>query len=303
MSILAKIKSFVMDPPAEYVFEVSEAGIAWVNTQQPASVQWAPLPEGVIVASPLEDNVKQPEQYAAAVRAIVPPLVGKKRRAALILPDYCARVAVVDFDTFPSEPEDQLQLARFRVKRVVPFDIDSASVACYPQTRQGGSKKIDVVVAVINQVVATHLEAPFRAVGFQCGFVTLSALSALSLKTDGEPEQTSPAVVAKLSGNVLSLCLMEGKVVRMVRCVQLHGSGDLEEATDLMATTFAYAEDELGARPKVLRLCGLPRESDDLKQAWSDEFGLPVTGLHSRFGTPGAYNSGLYGYLESMEAS
>lgn len=302
MSILAKIKSFVMDPPPEYVFEVSEAGIAWVNTEQPASVQWAPLPEGVIVASPLEDNVKQPEQYAAAVRAIVPPIAGKKRRAALILPDYCARVAVVDFDTFPSEPDDQLQLARFRVKRVVPFDIDSASVACYPQTRPGAGKKIDVVVAVINQVVATHLEAPFRAAGFQCGFVTLSALSALSLKTEGEPDHPSPAVVAKLSGNVLSLCLLEGKVVRMVRCVQLH-QGDLEEATDLLATTFAYAEDELGARPKVLRLCGLPREDESLRQAWSDEFGLPVTSLHSRFGAPGAYNSGLFGYLETMEAN
>ena len=39
----------------------------------------------------------------------------KRREAALILPDYCARVAVLDFDSFPADPKEQLSLVRFRL--------------------------------------------------------------------------------------------------------------------------------------------------------------------------------------------
>jgi len=39
---------------------------------------------------------------------------------ALILPDYCIRLAILDFDEFPSGPEEQLALIRFRLKRSVP---------------------------------------------------------------------------------------------------------------------------------------------------------------------------------------
>jgi type IV pilus assembly protein PilM len=210
-------------------------------------------------------------------------------------------VAVLDFDTFPSDHEEQLQLARFRVKRAVPFDIDSAVVACHAQPRQGGSKKIDVVVAVVNMDVASHLEAPFRAAGFHCGFVTVSALAALALKPDGEPSTASPSMVAKLSGDVLALSLLEGASLRMYRCVKLDGS--LEgEATDVLATSVAYAEDELGQRPCALRVCGVPRELSGLAGRWSAELEMPVTGLTSKWGAPGAWDAGLAGYLEQQEA-
>ncbi|WP_321475777.1 hypothetical protein [uncultured Paludibaculum sp.] len=303
MSFFSKVRALVSDPPPDFVFEVSGAGIAWAQPKRPAAIEWAPLPPGAVVVSPLENNVREPEVYSAAVRALVSGPDGKPKqgRAALILPDYCARVAVVDFDTFPADPQEQLQLARFRVKRVVPFDIESAIVVCYPQQRAGAAKKIDVVVVVVNMDVASHLEAPFRAAGFQCGYVTISALSALALPGEDADEHASPVVVAKLCGDVLSVSLIEGRTLRMFRCVQLHG-GSEQEATDVLATTFAYAEDELGARPKVLRQSGVARENEALVHLWSQEFGLPVSSLRSRFGAPGAYNAGLHGYLEMTEA-
>ncbi|MBI4889121.1 MAG: hypothetical protein HY821_00760 [Acidobacteria bacterium] len=301
MSILARLKALVSDPPPEYAFELSEAGIAWARHGS-GGPQWTPIEAGTLDVSPLGDNVKEPQRLAAAVHAIAPPPPGgRKRRAALILPDFSARVTVLDFDTFPSNPEEQLQLARFRAKRAVPFDIDSAIVSYHPQPRQDGSKKIDVVVAIINLEVASHFEAPFRAAGFQCGFVTISALAALSLPASEEPVSASPSIVAKLSGPVLALSLLDGHNLRMYRCVELQ-EGNIEEATDVLVTTFAYAEDELGKRPQVLRLCGLGRDGDDLKRRWSQELGIPVTGQTSRYGTPGAFNAGLTGYLESREA-
>ena len=301
MSIFAKLKALAADPPPEFIFEVSEAGLAWVRTADPANLRSSAFEPGTLLVSPLEDNIKNAADFAAA-RAQVRPGHGQAQPPARgprsSLPDFCARVAVLDFDTFPSDPAEQLQLARFRAKRAVPFDIDAAQIACYPQPRTG--KKIDVVVAVINMEVAAHYQAPFRAAGFHCGVVTISALAALSLAGEAGHEQASPSVTAKLSGNVLALSLVEGRTLRVFRCVQLHGAFT-DEATDVLATTFAYAEDELGARPQVLRLCGVPRELGGLRQRWADELGLPVTGVTSRFGVPTPTNAGLLGYMEAAE--
>lgn len=301
MSILSKIKNLITDPPPEFVFEISGEGLAWVRTASPATMEWKPLERGVLEVTPLKDNVAQPEAFAAAVRGLAPQNGSKKlRRAALILPDYCARVVVLDFDTFPSDPQEQLALARFRLKRAVPFDIDSAVVACHPQQR-AGEKKWDVAIAVVNMEVAAHYEAPFRAAGYQCGIVTLSALAALSLRGAEEYESASPSVVAKVTGRVLALSLLDGSTLRLLRCVELPSEAE-QEFFDVLAPTFALAEDELKARPKVLRLCGFSKLPAEVRQHWSEELGLPLCDIRSRLGAVTQRNAGLLGYLEGVDA-
>ncbi len=294
------LKSLVADPPPELAFEVSARGIAWARTRDPRR-EWTPLPEGTLEVSPFENNIRNAQAFADAVRAIAgngEPRA-RRRRAALILPDYCARVTVLDFDSFPEKPEEQLQLVRFRVRRVVPFDIDNAVVACYPQD---GSKRLDVVAAVVNMDVASHYEAPFLAAGLHCGFVTLSALAALALPPVELPPQAGPRVAVKLSGDALAVSLLEGERLRLFRCVQL-GEEDLEEATAVLATTLAYAEDELGARVAAMQACGLGREHEQWIRRWREEFGVPVCGVRGRMGEPSARDAGLLGYLESLEAA
>lgn len=295
MGLLEKVKHWVMDPPPEYVFELSSEGLAWARTQDPARVEWLPLPEGAIEVGPISDNVKRPEELARAIRSIAPPLPNRRRRAALLLPDYSARVAVLDFDTFPNDPLEQVQLAKFRIKRIVPFDIESAVVACYPSPRPG-EKKIDVTVAAVNLEIATHFEAPFRAAGYHCGFVTISALAALPLASSAQ----GPVIVAKRSGLALAVSLIKQNHLRMFRCVELPEM-DGDAVFDILAPTFAFAEDEFGERPRLLALSGFGRLDESVAARWSHELNVPVEQLRSRYGHPGPVNTGIYGYLETME--
>lgn len=300
MSILRKLKAFVTDPPPEYVFEISEQGIAWARTADPAAAHWRPLPAGVIEVSPLKDNVLSPGQFAEAIAGLVPRNGSRGlKRAALILPDYAARIVVLDFDTFPSDPREQLALARFRVKRAVPFDVESAVVSCYAQPRAGG-KKVDVTVGVVKSEVAAHYEAPFRAAGLHCGLVTISALQALPLAPEAEPPADAPLIQAKLSGRVLAVSLLDGPSLRMFRCVELP-SLDEREVFDILVPTLAFAEDELASRPAALLLCGFPAVSRDGLEEWQRTLGLPVHPVRSRLGAVNANNAGLLGYLESLE--
>src|SRR5258708_1575687 len=108
MSILQSISKFVKDPPPEHAFEISEAGISYVHGSHTGFERFEP---GTIVVSPSADNVIRPEVVASMIGHIAPANGNRKRRgAALILPDYSARVTVLDFDSFPTVPAEQLSL-------------------------------------------------------------------------------------------------------------------------------------------------------------------------------------------------
>ena len=64
-------------------------------------------------------------------------------------------------DSFPTDPKEQLSLVRFRMKRSVPFDVESAVVGFHAQGRKG--KGTDVVVVAAALEIMARYEAPFRA--------------------------------------------------------------------------------------------------------------------------------------------
>jgi type IV pilus assembly protein PilM len=302
MNLLSRIVRLAVDPPPELVFEITQSGISWVATARPEEIRFEPLDPGVVEVSPLETNVADPVAFARAVDRLAPEngaRRGKPRRAALLLPDYAARISVLDFDTFPSVPEEQVALARFRAKKAVPFDIDSAVVGCHAQPRPG-SKRIDVTAVVLNMDVASHYEAPFRAAGFQCGFVGVSALSALSLEMDAPMPDPDPVMVAKRSEGAIAVALIEKGSLRMFRCVELHevNAGDI---ADILIPTLAYAEDHLSSRPSALLLCGFGAHDSTEIERWNQEAGLAVGRLRSRYAAVTGSNAGLLGYMESLE--
>lgn len=296
MALMDQIRGVLRDPAPEFVFELSEAGISHTRHGASGAIGFQPLPAGVLNISPLHDNVLEPETLAQIVRSIVPPVQGKKRRkAAVILPDYCSRLTVLDFDTFPKDPAEQSTLVRFRVKKTVPFDVDSAAVSYHVQPRTGPSAAaVDVVVVVAALEIVARYEAPFRAAGLHPGLVTVSAVSALSLVP---PNPEGPQVLAKLGGRVLTVSVMDGEAVKLVRCVELPEVNQSEVFAILMPT-LAYMEDELGHKPAKVLLSGFGEADIDMKSGWEQELGVPIETLRSRFGLAGQNNAGLLGYLE-----
>ncbi|MBI4902771.1 MAG: hypothetical protein HY820_04000 [Acidobacteria bacterium] len=295
MSLLHKLRRLLEEPPPEFVFEFSEAGIAWAHhTRKSTNSGFEPLDPGVMSISPVRDNVLIPDKLEEAVLKLAPSVPGSKRRrpAAIILPDYCSRVAVLDFDSFPTEPNEQSALVRFRVKKSVPFDLDAANVSFHVQPHPGGGKRKDVVVSVVSQEILARYEAPMRVAGLQPGLVTISALTTLNLI-----QSQGLDVTAKLSGKVLSIAVTEGDLLRMYRCVEL-ASVTGEEISSVLFPTFAYIEDEFKKRPERTLLCGFGNLGEEIAMHLEQEMQVRVEPLRSPFGLPGPYNAGLMGYLQ-----
>jgi type IV pilus assembly protein PilM len=284
MSLWSSLSRLVKDPPPSHVFELSDEGLAYAHQAQTG---YEPFPPGTLRASPLQDNVLRAETIASLLGRVTPPNGSKRRAAAILLPDAAVRVSVLDFDSFPDAADEQAALVRFRVKKTIPFDIDSASVSYYLQTGTNRHGKKEVVAATISLEVLARYEALFRNAGFQPGEVTVSALGALHLVRGGE----EVAVLAKLAGKSLTIVVVASGKLKLFRCLALEEASE-QEILAVLHPTFAYAEDELGSPVRRLILCGFDQAPEGLP--------CPIESLRGRAGAPNAFNAGLFGYLDAF---
>ena len=298
MTMLDQLRGLIEEPPPAFAFEVSPGGIAYAirplkKSQQP-EIRFQPFSEGVLALSPVKDNVLLPDVFQRTAAALVPSNGNQRRRrdAALILPDYCVRIVVLDFESFPSEKAEQLPLVRFRMKKTVPFELDSAAVSF--QVRPIG-KKYEVLVAAAQVEVIARYEAPFRTAGFLPGFSTTSILAAMDLM----PAQ-GLNVAVKLCGRVLTVAICDGRHPKLVRCVELD-SLTVDEVMAVLFPTLAFAEDEFPQRPQQILACGFGEGTAMLGQQCQAELGLPVEPLRSVWGPPNEGNAGLLGWLQAQE--
>jgi len=274
-------------------FEISEAGIAAARIGSHAELEFQAFKPGTLAVSPVKENVVDADEFVFAVRTLARMQAARKRKdAALILPDYATRIAVLDFDSFPSDPREQLSLIRFRLKRSVPFDVESAAVSYFAQP--SANKKLDVVVVMAPLEIVSRYEAPFRAAGLYPGLVTTSSMAALELAPEA-----GLSVIAKLAGSVLTVLVRDKGVLKLVRCLELP-SPALDDVASVLLPTLVYIEDNLGGRAEKLFLCGFGDGSAAAEQRFAEELGLPVEPLRSPLGMPGPANAGLLGYLRSI---
>ncbi len=291
--MIAAFARLFRDPPPAFGFELSEAGIAVARPGTPPRIAFQPLPPGVLSVSALKDNVLNAEQLAAQVRVLAGARESRKHHdAVLILPDGAVRVLVLDFDAFPSDPAEQLSLVRFRIKKGLPFDLDSAALSYAAQPSNG--KRVDVVAAVAPLEIVARYEAAFRAGGLSPGWVTTSTLAALELVREG-----GVAIMVKRSGRFLTISVLAGGSLKLLRAIEL-AELSLSEVLTPLYPTVAYVEDQLGARPDKLLLCGFGPSTGELQRICEQELGAPAEPLASRYGEVQEQNAGLLGWLESL---
>jgi type IV pilus assembly protein PilM len=286
MSFLDTIQSFLKDPPPEFAFEISANGIAMSRTRPPAVAQRMPLAEGVVVPSPVKENITDPAAFEDAVRKLVPNPSGHPL-VTLILPDNAMRLSVLEFDNLPEKEEERTALVRFRLKKTVPFDVETASVAWFAQP---GNK---VVTAVAPAGTIAQYEAPFRAAKLRPGVVMPAALAMLELLP-----QSGSFLVAHLHSGALSVLAVSNGILSLVRSLELTSHPDppadfLDEIVSGLYATRIYMEDQGETKPERLYLAGFSDDTARTVQRLTSELDIPIEIVQQN-------DPGLAGYLYSL---
>jgi type IV pilus assembly protein PilM len=283
-----------------------------VEPSAPGTVKQEPLPPSTLNVSPSSSNLSNAEPFRAALDRLVHLSPGKHPTAALVIPDFASRMAVLDFDELPDDAQQRASLIRFRLRKSVPFAIDEAQFSYTVQQR--ADSRAEVLAVAIDRTVLHDYEGVFVNAGFRVGLVTPSSLACLPLCQPTSDERPL-TLLLKLSGSILTVMLIDGDAIRLVRCVDfsdpnhgadqapatLRGFSPVDESMPVLSQTLAYAEDELGRSVKRLLLSGFGEHAAEICVLAEQEMLLTGQTLHSRFATAQSF-AGLLGLLEHYAA-
>ena len=289
---------------------MTEFALAAGSSRTPATQKKELLPERGLAASPVSPNLLKPQLYREAL-AVTNGKAPKRANSAIVIPDYAVRMAVIDFEQFPSGEAERIALVRFRLRKNIPFPIDEARISYSIQFTN--EKLVEVLVVAIARPILEDYERIFLDAGYRVGMVLPSSLAALQLC---QTPSRGVTLLAKATGFTLTAILLEPGRVRLIRCVDLTTGEEVPGLTQerttaansvktmmpLLQQTFAYAEDQLGEAVSQVILCGFENETEQLGSRISADFGIPFLPLKSKFGSASLENAGLLGMLEKYAA-
>ncbi len=229
-----------------------------------------------------------------AVRALVGRRRSQAQDVALILPDFSTRIAVLDFDSFPSDPKEQAALIRFRLKRSVPFDVESAALSYFAQpaahkrSRRGGGD------GAARDRRALRSAVPRAGHESRAGDHVVAGGAGTGAR--GRPQRHRQAHRPRAH----ACWCAKRSTLKLVRCLELPSAGlgrhRRRACCPLSSTSKTISADA----PSSLILCGFGAQTDEAQRRFEEELGVEVEALRSPLGAPGENNAGLLGYLRSI---
>ena len=270
-------------PPAPTLgCEIATAGIAmarWnAGETQLSNTAWRPLPEGVVDATPLRENLLQIDRIRESLAGCLDALglsgnrgesQSKGLDAVLVLPDQAARLFVLDFDKLPHNTAEAIDLVRWRLKKSVPFDIDASVISFTAHRRAADWQVISVVTPL---TVVQQYEALLGAAGLSVSRVTLSSLAAMPLLPEGDEGST---LLVKLSPPWLTTVIVQGQDICLFRTGTLTQRSAAEpqpaEVLEAIYPAFAYFQDTFGRSLDRVYLCGLGEAANGVIERIGEE--------------------------------
>jgi type IV pilus assembly protein PilM len=209
-----------------------------------AITAFAPLLPGSVVPSLSAPNFPQPARIVAALRQALDQVVERDRKLTLVIPDAAVRVLLLDFDSLPDKTAEVLPIIRFRLRKLLPFEVDDAAISYQVMTRD--SNQVRALVAVTPHAVLAEYEAVVRDAGYEPGAVLPSTLCAIA----AIPDDTDALVVNRNAGCITTAITKQSEVL-LHRTLDLppalpeHDSTSLPDIQQAVSVAIAYFEDSL----------------------------------------------------------
>src|SRR5215469_3965282 len=235
------------------------------------SVARVPLAPGAVMPGLKPGNLADRVAVIAAIRRALESIdVRPNSRSAdltIVIPDAAVRVLLLDFDALPAKLTEALPIVRFRLKKLVPFEVDDAMVSY--QVMSSSKTTVRVLAVAIPHDILAEYETAVREAGFEPGAVLPSTLAALAGVAAPEP-----SLVVNAGSTGVTTAITRDGVLLLHRSVDLQPavSGvDPESPAQLqqlsvaeithgiaqaITVAVAYFEDTLSATPSTILSAG-----------------------------------------------
>ncbi len=248
--------------------------VAVAGEAQDIRTSFAPLRMGVLAPGLKTPNLLDRAAVAAALRQALDDLVERERKVTVIVPDASARVLLLDFDTLPARQSDALPILRFRLRKLVPFDVEDAAIGYQVMPSAPGETLVRTVAAVMPGAVRAEYEDAVREAGYEPGAILPSSLAALAAVPGEEP-----ALLVNRNANSITTAITRGNTLLLYRTLELgENTPDMDmgehapaaEIQQSVSVAMAYFEDTLATAPQTLFAAG-PGGARELSRMLDDD--------------------------------
>lgn len=269
--------------------EITSAGVVAARpgaAEQEIVSAFAPLRAGVLSAGLKTPNFTDRAAVAGALRQALDEISVRETQITVVIPDAAIRVLMLDFDLLPPKAVEALPIIRFRLRKLVPFEVDHAAVSYQLMPAKEGL--VRVIVAVSPAEVLAEYESAVREAGYEPGVVLSSTLAALAAVSAEEP-----SLVINRNGSSVTTAITRQNELLLHRTLELtekewmpeeNSLHSAEELQQSVSVAIAYFEDTLDAPPRQLLSCGIGGPEELIRLLEDDR--IPVRDL-----VPMAYSS------------
>ena len=284
--------------------EITSAGVVAARpgeSEQEIVSAFAPLRAGVLAAGLKSPNFADRAAVAGALRQALDEISVKASQITVVIPDAAVRVLLLDFDLLPAKLAEALPIIRFRLRKLVPFEVEDAAVSY--QLMPGKPGVIRVIVAVCPGDVLAEYESAVREAGYEPGAILPSTLAALAAVGSQEP-----SLVINRNGSSVTTAITRQNELLLHRTLELtekdwlpeensyHAAEELQQS---VSVAVAYFEDTLNAPPRQLLSCGLGGAQELLRLLGEES--IPIRDLvptpFTNKSMPGGILAGVVGAL------
>jgi type IV pilus assembly protein PilM len=232
------------------------------------------LAPGTVIPDLIESNLPRRMAVSQAIQDALEGLADRSRDVIAVLPDAAVRVALLDFETLPTERQEAEAVVRFRLKKSLPFDVEKAKVSYHSHASGVGVK---VIAAVALASVVEDYEAAFRAAGYSPGVVLPSMLAAL-----GAADAQRPTLVVKVDARTTSIVILDKDQMLLFRTLENTRGVTItgEQLAEEVYPSVVFFQDTYHLNIEQIFIAGLP-ESEGAAPALRAQTGAEVRELVS----------------------
>lgn len=254
--LLAKLDALTAPAAPELAVEIAPGRIA-VARREGAGVRAhvAGLSAGAVQPSAVKQNLSDPDSIATHLRQALAAVGGGESAAVLLVPDLTARLSVLEFESLPAKREELEPLARFRLRKSLPFGEEQAVVSCQmlSPTR--------LLVAFGERARLDEYEDCLAAAGAHAATVLPSGLTCLA----ADPALEHGALLLRAEPGCLTSAFCWQGRIEFYRALEISTPGGKPTFDDVFPSV-AYFRDRIEQAPEasgggwLLYTAGLPEE-------------------------------------------
>jgi type IV pilus assembly protein PilM len=237
----------------------------------------ADMPAGTFTASLAEPNIQDGGRLGSLVQDVLKSASFKGSEIGVVIPDEASRISFVNADKLPKTLEEQQTFLRWKLKKTVPFDVDTAQIAFQVVGAHNGANGriagYDIVVAMSPRSIVEEYEALMEALDIHAGFVIPSTLAALNLMT--VPAEDS--LFVKVAPDCVTTTVFQDKRMKFYRRV-----ADLGLFESVYPTVLYYQDKLSGSTIKQMTVCTYDVEMRTQISELQEKLGIPALSLEPR---------------------